>query len=97
MTPLVVSWDGVTVPVREPAPKRGRPAERPMATATDTAPTAWKEAGVGMVATYLTPLDPEVEEPQRVDVRYAARMPETEDGDPGQRPGGPDRPGVAAW
>ena len=59
---LVVSWDGVTVPLREPAPKRGRPAERPMATATDTAPTAWKEAGVGMVATYLTPLDPEVDE-----------------------------------
>ena len=26
---LVVSWDGVTVPLREPAPKRGRPAERP--------------------------------------------------------------------
>ena len=73
---LVVSWDGVTVPLREPAPKRGRPAERPMATATDPAPTAWKEAGVGMVATYLTPLDPEVEEPERVDVRYAARMPE---------------------
>ena len=56
---LVVSWDGVTVPLREPAPKRGRPAERPMATATDTARTAWKEAGVGMVATYLTPLDPQ--------------------------------------
>ena len=30
-----------------------------------------------MVATYLTPLVPETEEPQRVDVRYAARMPET--------------------
>ena len=60
---LVVSWDGVTVPLREPAPKRGRPAERPMATDTQTAPTAWKEAGVGMVASYLTPLDPEVEEP----------------------------------
>ena len=43
---------------------------------TDSAPTAWKEAGVGMVATYLTPLDPDREEPQRVDVRYAARMPE---------------------
>ncbi len=78
---LVVSWDGVTVPLREPAPKRGRPPQRPMATHThsDThsAPTAWKEAGVGMVATYLTPLDPETEEePQRVDVRYAARMPQ---------------------
>jgi len=74
--PLVVSWDGVTVPLREPAPKRGRPAERPMATDTPTAPTAWKETGVGMVATYLTPLDPETEEPARVDVRYSARMPE---------------------
>ena len=73
---LVVSWDGVTVPLREPAPKRGRPAERPTATDTDTAPTAWKEAGVGMVATYLTPLDPETEQPERVDVRYAARIPE---------------------
>ena len=26
-----MSWDGVTVPLREPAPKRGRPAERPVA------------------------------------------------------------------
>ena len=93
---LVVGWDGVTVPLREPAPKRGRPAERPMATDTDTAPTAWKEAGVGMVATYLTPLDPETEEPQRIDVRYAARMPGDEDGDPGQRPGGSNHPGDAA-
>ncbi len=73
---LVVSWDGVTVPLREPALKRGRPAERPMDSETDSAPTAWKEAGVGMVATYLTPLNPDREEPQRVDVRYAARMPE---------------------
>ena len=75
---LVVSWDGVTVPLREPAATRGRPAERPMATAPDTpAPTAWKEAGVGMVASYSTPLDAAVEEPELVDVRYAARMPET--------------------
>ena len=74
---LVVSWDGVTVPLREPAPKRGRPAARPMATDTQPAPTAWKEAGVGMVASYMTPLDPALEEPERLDVRYAARMPET--------------------
>ncbi len=73
---LVVSWDGVTVPLREPAPKRGRPPQRPMATHTHTVPTAWKEAGVGMVATYRTPLHPKTEEPQRVDVRYAARMPQ---------------------
>ena len=68
------------MPLREPAPKRGRPAERPMDDETECAPTAWKEAGVGRVATYLTPLDPEAEEPQRVDVRYAARMPEAADG-----------------
>ena len=55
-----------------PAPKRGRPAERPMATDTQHTPTAWKEAGVGMVASYMTPLDPEFEEPERIDVRYAA-------------------------
>ena len=73
---LVVSWDGVTVRLREPAPKRGRPAERPMATHTQSGTSAWKEAGVGMVATYQTPLDPEAEDPIRVDVRYAARMPE---------------------
>ncbi len=78
---LVASWDGVTVPLREPGVKRGRPAERPGVWDRDgdTTPTAWKEAGVGMVATYLTPLnpeDPESEGPQRVDVRYTARMPE---------------------
>ncbi len=79
---LVASWDGVTVPLREPGVKRGRPAERPGVWDRDgdTTPTAWKEAGVGMVATYLTPLnpeDPETEGPERVDVRYTARMPET--------------------
>ena len=93
---LVVSWDGVTVPLREPAVKRGRPAERPMDSETDSAPTAWKEAGVGRVATYLTPLDPDREEPQRVDVRYAARMPEAKNGNFGQRLGEPDRSGLAA-
>ena len=74
---LVVSWDGVHVPLREPERKRGRPAERPMDTDTQIVPTAWKEASVGMVATYLTPLDPQTEDPERVDVRYASRMPES--------------------
>jgi len=73
---LVTSWDGVTVPLREPGPKRGRPPERPVDTDTEMAPTAWKEASVGMVATYLTPLDANHEDPQRVDVRYSSRMPE---------------------
>ena len=37
-----------------------RPAERPGIWDRDieTTPTAWKEAGVGMVVTYLTPLNP---------------------------------------
>jgi hypothetical protein len=47
-----------------------------MAANAETAKTTWKEAGVGMVATYNTPLVPESEDPARVDVRYAARMPE---------------------
>jgi hypothetical protein len=73
---LVTSWDGVTVPLREAAPKRGRPAERPMPSDRASAPTAWKEAGVGMVATYQAPLDPATEAPRRIDVRSLARMPE---------------------
>ena len=31
---------------------------------------------MGPVSTYLTPLDPTLEEAERVDVRYFARMPE---------------------
>lgn len=48
-----------------------------MDTDTQRVPTAWKEASVGMVATYVTPLDPDQEDPERVDVRYASRMPES--------------------
>ena len=73
---MVASWDGVTVPLREPAAKRGRPAQRPTAPDARAASTAWKEAWVGMVACYQTLLYPEVEDPARVDVRYVARMPE---------------------
>ena len=73
---LVVGWDGVHVPLRQAAPKRGRPPERPQASDPPATPTAWKEAAVGMVATYATPLDPENEAPERIDVRYASRMPE---------------------
>ena len=69
---LVVSWDGVTVPIRERACKRGRPAERPRVREGASTPTAWKEAGVGLVACYRRGEDA----PERVDVRYAARMPE---------------------
>lgn len=73
---LVVSWDGVSVPVREAAASRGRPAERPTERPEGPVPTAWKEAGVGLVATYRRPQDPATQTAERVDVRYEARMPE---------------------
>ena len=73
---LVSSWDGVMVPLREEAPHRGRPAERPGVRADEVSPTAWKEAGVAAVSIYR-----EAEEadkpPERVDTRYMARMPES--------------------
>jgi len=75
---LVASLDGTTVPLREPAPQRGRPAERPGVKDSDESPTAWKEAGVGLVSVYDSPLDPsaEEEEAERRDVRYFGHMPE---------------------
>jgi hypothetical protein len=73
---LVVGWDGITVPLREAAPHRGRPAERPGVRQTLTASTAWREAGVGMVATYQAARDPETAKATRIDARYFARMPE---------------------
>ena len=72
---LAVSWDGVNTPLREDAPMRGRPAERPGVRDEDTSPTAWKEAGVGTVSIYAAPKKGE-KGPQRMDTRYFARMPE---------------------
>ncbi|MDA1129756.1 MAG: hypothetical protein O2913_13845 [Chloroflexi bacterium] len=73
---LVAGWDGSMVPLREPAPKRGRPAERPGVRNSNQGLTAWKEAGVGMVAVYELPLDPATQDAKRLDVRYCAHMPE---------------------
>lgn len=73
---LVVSWDGTTMPLRQRGPKRGRPPERPGVRDDGEAATVWKEAGVGMVAVYQTPLDPDSEPAERIDVRYYARVPE---------------------
>ena len=72
---LAVSWDGVNTPLREDAPMRGRPAERPGVREDETSPTAWKEAGVGTVSIYAAPKKDE-KGPQRMDTRYFARMPE---------------------
>jgi hypothetical protein len=73
---LVVSMDGVTVPLREPGRKMGRPAERPGVREGDSTPTAWREAGVGTVSIYA-PGDGAEELPQRVATKYFARMPES--------------------
>ena len=73
---LVISVDGVTVPLREPDRKTGRPAERPgVGTAVHT-PTAWREAGVGTVSIYR-PGDGAEELPLRMGTKYLARMPES--------------------
>jgi hypothetical protein len=72
---LAVSVDGVTVPLREPGFKTGRPAERPGVRNGDRTPTAWKEAGVGTVSIYM-PGDGADELPERIATKYFARMPE---------------------
>ena len=73
---LVISLDGVTVPLREPGCKTGRPPERPGVGTTGRTPTAWKEAGVGTVSIY-NPGDGAEELPQRMGTKYLARMPES--------------------
>jgi len=73
---LVVSMDGVTVPLREPGCKTGRPAERPGVRDGGRTPTAWREAGVGTVSIY-EPGDGAEELPQRLATKYFARMPES--------------------
>jgi len=74
---LVVGWDGTMVPLRQPSAEVAAPeaAEDADADAAQD-PTAWKEAGVGMVAVYDLPWDPVEAAAERLDVRYFARMPE---------------------
>lgn len=71
---LAISWDGVTVPLREEGNKLGKPKERPGKDAPATCPTAWREAGVGTVSIYER--GTATERPLRGDSRYFARMPE---------------------
>jgi hypothetical protein len=72
----VISWDGVNVPLREAGVKTGRPPERPGVRESRVTPTAWKEAGVGCISIYASPIE-EDDEPIRLDKRYFARMPES--------------------
>jgi hypothetical protein len=72
---LVVSQDGVIVPMRESGPHCGRPPERPGVREDTPSPTRWREAGVGTVSIYASP-ESATESPERVDSRVFARMPE---------------------
>lgn len=72
---LVVSQDGVTVPMREEGPRCGRPPERPGVRADTPSPTRWREAAVGTVSIYASPAS-DGNRPERVDSRVFARMPE---------------------
>ena len=88
---LVISVDGVNVPMREAGLKTGRPAERPGVRESAQTPTVWREAGVGTVSVYR-PGDGDQVKPKRLTTRYFARMPEagmttlfaTQDGAVGQ-------------
>lgn len=73
---LVASMDGVNVRLDEPGEKRGRPGKRP-GVATGSQKTCHKNAMVGSFSFYGEALDPE-KCPQRLAVRYIARMPEDE-------------------
>ena len=72
----VISWDGTTVPLREPGVKLGRPPERPGVRDDQESPTSWKEAGVGTLSIYRPPEGDE-EDPVLLDTRHFGRMPES--------------------
>ncbi len=70
---VVVSADGVTVPLREKGMKPGRKADRPGVRDSEESPTAWKEASVATISIY----DGNQDEQTRLDTRYYGRMPES--------------------
>lgn len=72
---LVVSVDGVNVPMREAGARTGRPAERPGVRENNRTKTTWREAGVGTISIYR-PGDGRDVAPERLATRYFARMPE---------------------
>lgn len=72
---LVVSTDGVNVPMREEGVKTGRPAERPGVREGSRTTTSWREAGVGTISIYRAGDGGEVM-PERLATRYFAQMPE---------------------
>lgn len=73
---LVVSVDGVNVPMREAGAKTGRPAERPGIRVDNQTKTVWREAGVGTISIYRAG-DGDEQGAERLATRYLARMPET--------------------
>lgn len=71
---LVVSVDGVNVPMREDGVRVGRPGERPGVRGRDSK-TSWREAGVGTISVYQAG-DGDESLPTRLATRHFARMPE---------------------
>lgn len=72
---LVISVDGVNVPMREEGVKTGRPAERPGVRGKRETTTSWREAGVGTISIYGSGDGGDIA-PERLATRYFARMPE---------------------
>jgi hypothetical protein len=72
---LVVSIDGVNVPMREEGVKTGRPAERPGVRDKNETTTIWREAGVGTISIYNAGDGGDIA-PEKLATRCSARMPE---------------------
>ena len=75
---LAASLDGVNVLLNEPdaaGVKRGRPAERPGAGASQAGSTAYRNAMVGSI-TFYGEVPPDEKTPQRLASRYVSHMPE---------------------
>ena len=72
---LAASLDGVNVLLNEKGKKTGRPAERPGLAEPGETKTAYKNAMVGSVSFYATPVEPG-KTPPRLSCHYTARMPE---------------------
>lgn len=88
-TALVAGLDGANLPLREPGPKRGRPAERPRGEEQVEQPkqSCYKNAMVGSFSFYGTAEVIDIEtgeariEPSRFSSCYTAQMPQDRFGD----------------
>lgn len=70
---VVFSLDGVNVLLAERGERKGRKAQRPKISESESTKTAYRNAMVGSISFYKT----EEGQPKRLASRYTARMPET--------------------